>query len=282
MASISRVHFDAEPIITITTDFGTRDHYVAEMKAAILANCPNARLIDVTHEIARHDLIGGSVVLERAVAAFGPGSVHLAVVDPGVGTRRRLLVVEIAGRVVVVPDNGLVTWAWRRMGGGRAYRIRWRGKISATFHGRDILGPVAGQLAAAAAGRPQRVDRREERVEGNRKPWASVLAQIGERISDPVLLKLFPARKPVRRARIIHIDHFGNAMTNALVVDLPAKCRVWVGKVEIGRVRRTYGDVAPGELLALGGSSGLLEIAVREGSAAEVLGLAVGDVVVIG
>jgi S-adenosylmethionine hydrolase len=106
----------AIPIITLTTDFGLADSYVAQMKGRILAKCPNAVIVDVTHLVPRHDVLAGSIALERALAAFGPGTIHVAVVDPGVGSDRKLLVANIAGQTVLCPDNGLITWAIRRLG----------------------------------------------------------------------------------------------------------------------------------------------------------------------
>src|SRR2546429_8670893 len=114
------------PIVTLTSDFGTRDAYVATMKAKILRNCPGARLVDVTHHVPRHDILCGSITLERAVAGFLSGTVHLAVVDPGVGTDRRIIVAEVARQFIVCPDNGLITWSWRLHGQGEAREIAWR------------------------------------------------------------------------------------------------------------------------------------------------------------
>jgi S-adenosylmethionine hydrolase len=251
------------PIITLTTDFGTRDFYVPVMKAVLLRHCPDARLIDVTHHVPRHDVLCGSITLERAVDGFPPGTVHLAVIDPGVGTDRRLLVAEVNRQTVVCPDNGLLTWPWRRLGRGRAYELTWRPAhrlTSNTFHGRDILAPAAGMLAA---GTP--------------------LADLARPIDDPVLLDVSPATDLPARATVIHIDHFGNATTNLShdVVRSAAVHSIRVKGRKIGKVRRTYWDVAPGKPLALIGSSGLLEIAVRDGSAAEDLKLKVGDEVVV-
>jgi S-adenosylmethionine hydrolase len=215
------------PIITLTTDFGLADHYVAAMKGAILRHCPAARLVDVTHQIPRHDIIAGSIAIERAVDVFEEGTIHLGVVDPGVGSGRRILVVRIGGQVVVCPDNGLITWAWRRAGatvlspspgtpgegwgGGfagrrqpppypspgvpregtgvetEAFELLWRPeKYSAVFHGRDIMAPAVGILAAGGS-----------------------LADLVRPITDPVLLgELVPAAS-LREGRVIHIDHFG-------------------------------------------------------------------------
>src|SRR6059036_1497786 len=117
------------PIITLTSEFGLSDHYVAAMKAVLIRDCPLARLIDVTHNVPRHDILCGSITLERAVDGFPPGTVHLAVVDPGVGTDRRILVTEINRQIVVCPDNGLITWAWHRLGPGSAHELTWRPKV---------------------------------------------------------------------------------------------------------------------------------------------------------
>src|SRR5262245_40267933 len=144
------------PLITLTSDFGLQDHYVAAMKAVLIKECPAARLIDVTHTVPRHDILCASITLERAVDGFPPGTVHLAVVDPGVGTDRRLIVAKIREQYVVCPDNGLITWTWRvhsdapptpgqsaappRAVPPQAPQITWRPKSSSTtFHGRDIL-----------------------------------------------------------------------------------------------------------------------------------------------
>ncbi|HEY1921117.1 MAG TPA: SAM-dependent chlorinase/fluorinase [Tepidisphaeraceae bacterium] len=252
----------AHPIVTLTSDFGLSDAYVAAMKGAILRESPSAILVDVTHNVPAGDVLCGSILLERAVDGFGAGAVHLAVVDPGVGSDRRILVVEIGGSVVVCPDNGLITWAWRRHGRGEFSKLIWkpRGKISETFHGRDIMGPVAGMLAAG------------------RKP-----GELARRIDDPILLDVELAKEPVKSGEIIHIDHFGNATTNIARESLKSvlEVSVKIGRKRIGRLQRTYADVASGKALAIFGSAGLLEIAVRDGSAAEKLGLRVGDKVLI-
>ncbi len=243
------------PIITLTTDFGTADHYVAQMKAALLRECPDATLVDVTHAVPRQDVAAGSFTLERAIAAFPPGTVHLAVVDPGVGTERRLIVALVNGSTVVCPDNGLITWAWRRHHGGPARELTWRPAVSShTFHGRDIMAPVAGRIAA-----------------GKALEFPTV---------EPVLLDLDVS--PTNRAGvIIHVDVYGNATTNILAIEQPPAGR-WIARGrDLGPLRRTYADVPAGLPLALVGSSSLVEIAVNSGSAAAVLGLRVGDAVAL-
>jgi S-adenosylmethionine hydrolase len=249
---------DKPPIVTLTTDFGLSDAYVASMKGAILRYCPNALLVDVTHQVPAQDILCGSISLERAIDGFGPGTVHLAVVDPGVGSDRRILIVKIRDSLVVCPDNGLITWAWHRLGPAQASELIWRPvqpRISDTFHGRDIMGPAAGLLASGV------------------KPQA-----ISRPINNHVLLDIAPVPRPARAGSIIHIDHFGNATTNIPRESIGAsKSMVKIGRRRVGRVRRTYRDAAPGGALALFGSSGLLEIAVRDGSAAKELGLRAGD-----
>jgi S-adenosylmethionine hydrolase len=264
----------SRPIVTLTTDFGLRDHYVAAMKAAILRLCPDAIIIDVTHHIPPGDILAGSIALEGAIANFDPNSVHLAVIDPGVGTNRRLLAGQINARFFVCPDNGLITWPWLRhspctaaeittrlpsfpspctqgegQGGGSSFTT----KISPTFHGRDILAPVAAKLAAGQA-----------------------LSTFSRPINDPVMLPIAPARN-LHNATIIHIDHFGNAITNVAHELLSDALIVSIADHPIGHIRRTYADVDFGSPLALINSSGLLEIAVRDGSAAATLGLKIGD-----
>lgn len=247
------------PVVTFTSDFGTRDFYVAAMKAAALRHCPDARLIDVTHDVPRHDVLAASIVLERALDAFFEGTIHVAVVDPGVGTSRRILVVQINRQLVVCPDNGLITWAWRRQGPGEANELTWRpDRASHTFHGRDIMSPVAGMLASGHE-----------------------LTRLAHPLNDPILLDLHVAKGGDRVAAVIHVDAFGNATTNMPAEVVPPDADVCLRGKNIGPVRHTYGDVAPGQPLALIGSSGLLEIAVREGSAADTLGIKVGDKVTV-
>ena len=245
------------PIITLLSDFGLCDSYVAEMKAVLLKGCPAARLVDVTHLIPPQDVLAGSIALERALRSFTKGTVHLAVVDPGVGTERRILAVKVHGQIVICPDNGLITWTWHRLPAPHSvFEITWRpSSSSATFHGRDVMAPVAARLAA-----------------GGR---FGAFARLWKR---PVLLDVAPAND-LKAAQFIHIDHFGNATANVpaeLLAAYPNATLKLVGTT-IGPIRRTYADVPVGKPLALIGSSGLLEIAVRNGSAAKSLNLKVGQ-----
>jgi S-adenosylmethionine hydrolase len=244
------------PLVTFTTDFGLADAYVAQLKAAVLKRCPHALLIDVTHQVPRHDVLCGSITLERAVEGFFPGTVHVAVVDPGVGSDRRILVTNVGGQWVVCPDNGLITWTWRCHPGAKAYELTWRPpRASDVFHGRDIMAPAAAMLASGTK-----------------------VTTIARPIHDPILLDIAPAPPGARQGSIIHIDHFGNATTNLPYAQIRRRdLHFRIRNKSIGRLRRTYWDVASGKPLALIGSSGLLEIAVRDGSAAEKLKLKVGD-----
>jgi hypothetical protein len=247
------------PIITLTSDFGMADAYVAQMKLALLRHAPSARLVDVTHAIAPQDVLGGSIQLERAIAAAEPGAFHLAVVDPGVGSNRRILVTVLSEQTIVCPDNGLITWAWRRLGPGKSFELAWRPTHSSTtFHGRDIMAPALGMLASGTK-----------------------LTKLARPIADPLLLDVHLADPADRAGRVIHIDHFGNATSNIPAEMLDPDDAVRIGRRSVNRIRKTYADVPPGKPLALIGSAGLLEIAVRNGSAQRTLRLKIGDEVTL-
>lgn len=250
-------------IITLTTDFGLADGYVGTMKGVILGLCPAARLVDLSHEIAGQNVAQAAFVLSRAATYFPAGAIHLAVVDPGVGGGRRPLLVQTPRAFFVGPDNGLFTFALDEPG-SQPWELNrpeyWLPRVSRTFHGRDIFAAVAGHLARGIL--PE---------------------QMGRPISNPVRL---PLALPVRHAdgringQVVHADRFGN-----LITDVPAdwvaagRWRVEVASREINGLSATYADAAPGALLALVSSGGTVEIAVREGSAADRLGAGVGAAV---
>jgi S-adenosylmethionine hydrolase len=246
-------------LLTLTTDFGAGSGYPAQMKGVLLAALPDARIVDVSHEVARHDVLAGALLLEACVPWFPRGAIHLAVVDPGVGTARRALcAVDAEGRRLLAPDNGLLTpflgpgaRAWAIEPGGALPRPR-----SATFHGRDLFAPAAVLLA-----------RGED-------PSA-----LGPPVADPVRVAL-PQAQPAPgeiRGETLAADPFGNLVTSIREGDLD---RAPVARAEVGgrpaRWVRTFGEGAPGELLAMVGSGGRVEVAVREGSAAALLGRARG------
>lgn len=238
------------PIITLLSDFGVADAYVAEMKAALLVQCREATLVDITHAVPRHDVLAGAIALERAVSAFPPGTVHVAVVDPGVGTDRKLLAVRIRGQMIFAPDNGLVTWAVRRHGCEAMNELIWRPpRISSTFHGRDVLCPAAGLSAAGK------------------------LTSAQARPLDRVMLLDIKLAQTLADARVLAIDHFGNVITNVPGELVELGLRV-LGKAT---VHRTFADVARRTAVAYVGSAGLLEIAVNHDSAAKKFRLRVGQ-----
>jgi S-adenosylmethionine hydrolase len=249
------------PVITLTTDFGYQDSYAAELKLVLMRLAPAAAVVDITHAIPAQNVAAGSFILKRVIDSFeGPG-IHVAVVDPGVGSSRRALLVRVKEQFVICPDNGLITWIARRHPLTFApHEILWRPvQMSATFHGRDLFAPIAAMLANGEF----------------------AFGTHCRSIADPVLLPMDFARAPLTRGQIIYIDHYGNAVTNvtqALIRERPP-ARIIVGALDLGPVRETYSDVAESRPLALIGSNGLVEIAVRNGSAARQMMINVGDVV---
>ena len=272
----------AVPIITITTDFGTSDPYVAEMKGVILQINPQATIVDISHEVEAQSVVQGAFVMGSAFPYFPLGTVNVAVIDPGVGTSRRaLLLVTPQGRFVG-PDNGVLTYAVRdtpeyrrtsRNGlfldasevpvptGCAAYAISnqdlWRHPVSDTFHGRDIFAPVAAHLSLGISSE-----------------------QVGEPVRSLVCLNIpHPQWEgDALRGHVIHVDRFGNLVTTIDGGALPERGIEVRGHLIAG-LSRSYAD-AP-EVLAVIGSHGNLEIAVRNGNAARELGAAVGDEVVV-
>jgi len=254
-------------IVTLTTDFGTRDAYVGAMKGVICSIFPGVRLVDITHEIRPQKVLEAALLLEAAYPWFPAGTVHLVVVDPGVGSRRRPMAVAADGQIFVGPDNGVLSAAL----GGRAvqaheivesaYELPTR---SDTFHGRDVFAPAAGHLAAGLT-----VD------------------FLGPVINDPVLLEL---PKPVIEGNqvvgeILRIDRFGNALSSVprvVLQDVGAgPYEVLVADKSYGRLRRRYDEVDEGEPIALTGGNGRLQIAVNGGAAGESLGIQPGDKMIV-
>ncbi|HUF28223.1 MAG TPA: SAM-dependent chlorinase/fluorinase [Gemmatimonadaceae bacterium] len=242
-------------LITLLTDFGTADGYVAEMKGIILARAPEAVLVDVSHELPSQDVEAGRLALARYWRRFPPGTIHLAVVDPGVGTERAPIAIASEERFLVGPDNGLLSPALL-VAGARVVRLPVQAIASPTFHGRDVFAPAAAMLATGA-----------------------VLESLGEPLDEPVIRRTpEPHRLPDGGIAgvVITIDRFGNAITNLLAAR--------GGTIEVAGqelpIRRTYGDAPDGSPMALAGSTGLIEIAIRNGSAAEALGLKRGVEVV--
>jgi len=276
---------DASPVITLTTDFGLDDAYVGTMKGVILSIVSDARLVDITHRIASQDVRQTAYVLYTVYRFFPPHTVHLVVVDPGVGSARRAIALRTPRGSFVGPDNGVFSYVMAEQPLTAAVELadpRYRrARVSQTFHGRDIFAPAAAHLAAGVP-----------------------IDQFGPLVPDPVTLPLphLQVNPNVISGEVLHVDHFGNVITSigclfweaeeltlrpafrgtgetgAQEVHFRAdEASVTAEGHEIQGVRRTYAEVEPGDALALVGSTGHLEIAVREGSGARELGLQVGD-----
>lgn len=259
----------ARPVIALLTDFGTRDHYAGTMKGVALGICPEATLVDITHDIAPHDVLGGALELAAACRYFPPGTVFLVVVDPGVGSGRRGLAAETAEHRFVAPDNGVLTLALRDSPPRRVVELTERRyarpTVSRTFEGRDRFAPAAAWLAKgidlSALGRPVH-DYRQIAV-----PEASS--------SDGKIA-----------GSVLRVDRFGNLVTN---IDRRAfdklsgagAIQVTIEGQPVSKVVGTYAEAAPGDVCALFGSTDHLEVAVNGGSAAERLGLSRGAAVLV-
>jgi len=240
------------PIITFLTDFGTADGYVAEMKGVLLTELPSAVIVDVAHDIPPHDLDAARLTIARYWRRFPRGTVHLAVVDPGVGSARAAIAVESEGRFLVGPDNGLLSPALL-IPAARAVRLDIPTQASATFHGRDVFAPAAARLA-----------------------MGTDLTALGAEHPTPVIRRTpEPQRGPTGElvGQVLTIDRFGNAVTN--LVGMRGASVVAEGR-ELP-LKRTYSDLDPGQAGAIVGSTGLIEIVVREGRASDVLSLARGS-----
>jgi S-adenosylmethionine hydrolase len=267
--SESPAAFAPSGIVTLTTDFGLRDPFVGVMKGQMLLRHPPLQIVDMTHEILAHWPAEAGFWLARSHAYFPRGTVHVAVVDPGVGSARGVLVVERAGHVFLAPDNGLLadvielegTVIVRKLTAAASAELRL-GAPSATFHGRDVFAPIAAELACGRVPPARLGPTTSEWVPG----WLDPPQVAGDQITG----------------QIVTIDHFGNLITNIAAAQLP---QVPHPMVHIGGhsilLRRTYSDVRPGDYLALVNSFGVLEIARAEQSAAEGLGLARGAPVAV-
>jgi S-adenosylmethionine hydrolase len=250
-------------IITLTTDFGTTDGYVASMKGVILTIAPGTCIVDITHDIEPQNVQQASIVMAIAIPYFPEGTIHVAVVDPGVGTSRALLAAQVEGQTLLSPDNGLLGVIFERSPEHKVYRIENRKlflpSVSRTFHGRDILSPVAAHLATGLS-----------------------LEEVGPLTNEynRGLLAHPRLEGTSLRGQIIYRDRFGNLFTNLSQKDLahlkPASVHIRAGYTRIERLSESYSDVEKGELLCLIGSGGYLEIALREGSAADKLRFPLG------
>lgn len=257
------------PLITLTTDFGPGSPYVAQMKGGILSICREVDLVDVSHAIAPQNIREGAVVLADATPRFPPDTIHVAVIDPGVGTSRRLVYAQIGQQHYLAPDNGLLSLLASRQPPQRVHtlenRAYWLAETSATFHGRDILAPVAAHLALG-------VDPGE--LGPAYAPMQSLAWPLARKAGDKV------------QGEVVYVDSFGNLITNidrALVASLgdPRRLCVVFGDRKIRQIIPTYAAAIPQELVALFDSQGKLELAIVQGNAARVLSAGPGAPVAI-
>jgi S-adenosyl-L-methionine hydrolase (adenosine-forming) len=251
------------PIITLTTDFGSNDHFVGTMKGVILNIVPEAAIVDISHAVQAFDVLDGALTISQAYSYFPNGTVHLVVVDPGVGSARRPIIASSDGYHFVAPDNGVLSLVY-----AKEERIHVRAitsehyflqPVSNTFHARDVFAPVAAYLAKL-------VDTQK----------------FGDEIEDYVRFSA-PKPKPVDANRIrgvvLKVDRFGNLITNITPQDAPslfganpAGFKIVVGKSEITEMRNAYAEGAPGEVFGILGSMGFLEIAANRAAAAQLTG----------
>ena len=239
-------------LITLLTDFGDADSYLGEVKGVLLSRVHGAALADITHQVPPGDIRAAQYILSRVWHRFPRETVHLAVVDPGVGTERRALAATAAGHYFVAPDNGLLSFL---PPDAHFVSLPIPPDAAPTFHARDVFAPAAGQLALGAA-----------------------LTHLGQAITDPHLAPLPAARQDGTAAvgEVIYIDRFGTLISNIPAALAVSGAHVTVGRTDVGTLRRTFADVEPGQLVAFMGSNGTVEIAVRDGSAAKQLGVGVG------
>jgi len=255
------------PIVTLTTDFGLNDHFVGTMKGVILNIASEAEIVDLNHAVQPFDVLDGALTVAQSYSYFPTGTIHVVVVDPGVGTARRPILLSTEKYYFVAPDNGVLSLVYNREERIRVRHITsehyFMQPISNTFHARDVFAPCAGWLAKG--------------VEG---------AKFGEEISDYVR---FNAPKPkavdgrTMRGVVLKVDRFGNLITNFTPQDVPAlfqvtppSFRIQVGKHEVSEIHANYAGGAPNEVFGILGSMGYLEIAANRAAAAQIIGVGKG------
>jgi hypothetical protein len=256
------------PLVTLTTDFGLNDHFVGTIKGVILDIAPEAEIVDVCHAVQAFDVLDGALTIAQAYSYFPNGTVHLVVVDPGVGTARRPILLSTGRHYFVAPDNGVLSLVYAREERLQVRHIDaahyYRQPVSNTFHARDIFAPVAAYLAKGVE-----------------------VAKFGEEITDFVR---FNAPKPkaaeanTLRGVILKVDRFGNMITNFTPQDVPAlfqtnppAFKILVGKREITEIHANYAEGAPNEVFGILGSMGYLEIAANRAAAAQIIGSGKGS-----
>jgi hypothetical protein len=259
------------PIVTLTTDFGTNDHFVGAVKGVILDIVPEAAIVDISHAVQAFDVLDGALTISQAYSYFPNGTIHMIVVDPGVGTARRPILASSDGYHFVAPDNGVLSMVYAREERVHVRHITadhyFRQPVSNTFHGRDVFAPVAAYLA--------------KMVDSHK---------FGDEIEDYVRFaapKPKPAGDNKLRGVVLKVDRFGNLITNVTPEDAPAlfapnaAFKIVVGSKEISDIRTAYAEVAPGEVFAVLGSMGYLEIVANRAAAAQLTGAGKGSEVSI-
>ena len=262
----------ARPIVALMTDFGLRDPFVGIMKGVILGINPSATIVDVCHELDPGDIRSAAFAFAMAFPYFPAGTIFAAVIDPGVGTRRRAIAADIDGNLVVCPDNGVLSWVLHNHSLREAVELSrsefFLCEVSNTFHGRDVFAPVAAHLSMGVP-----------------------LEELGPRVND---LSTFPTPEALAenesvQGEVVYVDRFGNLVTSIPREQLEGwrnessggRVRIQIGSMEIQGISATYGDGPPGRAVAVFGSAGFLEIAVNGGSAAQLLGAAIGSRVLV-
>jgi S-adenosylmethionine hydrolase len=248
------------PILTLTTDFGLSDHYVGVMKGVILGICSKARIVDISHGVTPYAIAEGAFTIAQAYRFFPKGTVHVVVVDPGVGSARRPILMKAAGQYFVAPDNGVLAMIFAR----EKHSVRvitneryFLHPVSGTFHGRDIFAPVAAHVANGVAP-----------------------ARVGKAIADYLRPPFESPRQTDKRTwsgTVLKVDGFGNIVTNFPADDFPAIAKLTIGRASARRLAPNYAEAPPGELVAIAGSSGYLEVSINQGSAAAKIRCHSGD-----
>jgi S-adenosylmethionine hydrolase len=259
------------PIVTLTTDFGTNDHFVGSVKGVILDIVPEAAIVDISHAVQAYDVLDGALAISQAYSYFPTGTVHMVVVDPGVGTTRRPIIASSDGYHFVAPDNGVLSMVYAKEERIHVRHVTsdhyFRQPVSNTFHGRDVFAPIAAYLA--------------KMVDSHK---------FGDEIEDYVRFAA-PRPKPIAenrlRAVVLKVDRFGNMITNVTPEDAPALFagkggfKIVVGNKEITEFRTAYAEGAPGEVFGILGSMGYLEIVANRAAAAQITGAGKGAEVTI-
>lgn len=244
--------------IALLTDFGTKDYFVGAMKGAILSINKTAQIIDITHEIEPQNIASASFTLRACYKNFPKKTIFVAVVDPGVGSNRRAILVETEDYYFVAPDNGILSFAFEETEKFNVYELTdkrfFAEEISATFHGRDIFAPVAAHLSRG-----------------------TLPSEFGAEIKD-----FISAEKEINKPQIIHIDHFGNLITNLKREDLPENCYLEIDGKRIEKLQSFFAEAEISELFMIFGSAGFLEIAAFRDSACKLLKAKIGQTVHIG